>query len=80
MNRKFLIESSFKRRNIQKSFFHITLARRARIPHVGLPHLAFPQNDEATDVTLYKSTLDRAGAVYKPLHTVCLGTIAAERV
>ena len=45
-----------------------------------LPHLAFPQNDEATDVTLYKSTLDRAGAVYKPLHTVCLGTIAAERV
>ena len=59
---------------------HFTLARRARIPHVGLPHLAFPQNDEATDVTLYKSTLDRAGAVYKPLHTVCLGTIAAERV
>ena len=58
---------------------HLTLARRARIPHVGLPHLAFPQNDEATDVTLYKSTLDRAGAVYKPLHTVCLGTIAAER-
>mgnify|MGYP002232529834 CR=1 FL=1 len=53
---------------------------RARIPHVGLPHLAFPQDDEAYDVTLYKSTLDRAGAVYKPLHTVCLGTIAAERV
>ena len=59
---------------------HLTLARRARIPHVGLPHLAFPQDDEAYDVTLYKSTLDRAGAVYKPLHTVCLGTIAAERV
>ena len=35
--------------------------------------------DEATDVTLYKSTLDRAGAAYKPLHTVRLGTIAAER-
>ena len=51
----------------------------ARIPHVGLPHLAFPQDDEAYDVTLYKSTLDRAGAAYKPLHTVRLGTIAAER-
>lgn len=24
---------------------HLTLARRARIPHVGLPHLAFPQDD-----------------------------------
>ena len=59
---------------------HLTLARRARIPHVGLPHLAFPQDDEAYDVTLYKSTLDRAGAAYKPLHTVRLGTIAAERV
>ena len=58
---------------------HLTLARRARIPHVGLPHLAFPQDDEAYDVTLYKSTLDRAGAAYKPLHTVRLGTIAAER-
>ena len=58
---------------------HLTLARRARIPHVGLPHLAFPQDDEAYDVTLYKSTLDRAGAVYKSLHTVRLGTIAAER-
>ena len=52
---------------------HLTLARRARIPHVGLPHLAFPHDDEAVDVTLYKSTLDRAGAIYKPLRTVRLG-------
>ena len=34
----------------------------------------------AKEQRVYKSTLDRAGAVYKPLHTVCLGTIAAERV
>ena len=60
------------------ALFHGGLGR-ARIPHVGLPHLAFPQDDEAYDVTLYKSTLDRAGAVYKSLHTVRLGTIAAER-
>lgn len=51
---------------------HLTLARRVRIPHVGLPHLAFPQDDQAVAVTLYKSTLDRSGAIYKPLRTVQL--------
>lgn len=57
---------------------HLTLARRVRIPHVGLPHLAFPQDDQAVAVTLCKSTLDRAGAIYKPLRTVQLGTGHAE--
>lgn len=49
---------------------HITLARRARIPQADLPPLAFPLDDAATTVTLFKSTLDREGAVYKPLHSV----------
>lgn len=49
---------------------HITLARRARIPRQWLPSLAFPADDVATCVTLYKSTLSSAGAEYKPLYTV----------
>lgn len=49
---------------------HVTLARRARIPKRDLPPLAFPRDDEAVAVTLFKSTLEREGAVYKPLHTV----------
>ena len=52
---------------------HITLARRARIPKASLPPLAFPRDDRAATVTLYKSTLERTGAVYKPLHTTRLG-------
>ena len=52
---------------------HITLARRARIPKASLPPLAFPRDDRAATVTLCKSTLERTGAVYKPLHTTRLG-------
>lgn len=52
---------------------HITLARRARIPKASLPPLAFPLDDAATRVTLFKSTLERTGATYKPLHTARLG-------
>ena len=49
---------------------HITLARRVRIPKTDLSALAFPQESEASIVTLFKSTLARDGATYKPLHTV----------
>ncbi len=52
---------------------HITLARRACIPQEPLPDLAFPRDDQATRVTLFKSKLDRSGAVYEPLHTIDLG-------
>lgn len=52
-----------------KSFLpHITLGRRARIPKDKLPALAFPLPAEAPSVTLYKSTLSREGATYKPLY------------
>ncbi|MBE6471301.1 MAG: RNA 2',3'-cyclic phosphodiesterase [Coriobacteriaceae bacterium] len=51
---------------------HITLARRARIPRSPLPALAFPRDDIATDVTLFKSELSHEGASYKPLYTVRL--------
>lgn len=47
---------------------HITLARRVRIPKGSLPALAFPLAVEAPSVTLYKSTLSREGATYKPLY------------
>ena len=49
---------------------HITLARRARIPKSDLPPLAFPLDDRATQVTLFKSELSHEGAEYKPLYTV----------
>lgn len=52
---------------------HITLARRVRIPKKPLPDLAFPLPAEACAVTLFKSTLSRAGAIYKPLYTIELG-------
>ena len=52
---------------------HLTLARRVRIPRGALPALAFPEPAEARIVTLFKSTLTREGAVYKPLHSVELG-------
>lgn len=52
---------------------HITLARRARIPKASLHPLAFPLDDAVACVTLFKSTLERAGAIYKPLHTARLG-------
>lgn len=51
---------------------HLTLARRARLPKGDLPPLPFPADAEAKAATLFKSTLERAGAVYKPLHTVSL--------
>ena len=52
---------------------HITLARRAALPQGALPELAFPAPAEASRVTLFKSTLARSGATYKPLYTVELG-------
>lgn len=57
----------------EKTFLpHITLARRARIPKGRLPHLAFPLPVQATTATLYKSTLAREGALYKPLYSAHL--------
>lgn len=52
---------------------HITLARRARLPRTELPALAFPLDDVATNVTLFKSTLSHEGATYKELYTIELG-------
>ena len=52
---------------------HITLGRRVRIPKKPLPPLAFPLPAHARTVTLFKSTLSRDGAEYKPLYTVELG-------
>lgn len=49
---------------------HITLARRARLPKGALPELAFPLPCNAARVTLFKSTLSRDGAQYKPLYEV----------
>lgn len=47
---------------------HVTLARRARLPKGPLPELAFPLPSVATRITLFKSTLSRDGAQYKPLY------------
>ena len=49
---------------------HITLARRVQLPRGPLPELLFPQSAHAARATLYKSTLEPDGAVYKPLYTV----------
>lgn len=49
---------------------HITLARHADIPKTQLPQLLFPQEATGIKVTLFKSTLAKEGAIYKPLHTV----------
>lgn len=49
---------------------HITLARHADIPNTELPQLLFPQEAMARKVTLFKSTLHKDGAQYKPLYTV----------
>ena len=57
----------------EKAFLpHITLARHADIPKTQLPQLLFPQEAVANKVTLFKSTLAKDGATYKPLHTVKL--------
>ena len=58
----------------EKGFLpHVTLARRARLPRAALEGLAFPQPDEATRVTLFRSILEPDGARYKPLYSVGLG-------
>ena len=49
---------------------HITLARHADIPNTELPQLLFPQEALAHKVTVFKSTLSKEGAIYKPLHTI----------
>ena len=55
----------------EKDFLpHVTLARRARMPRGALGDLAFPQPDEATRVTIFRSILGPDGARYKPLYTV----------
>ncbi len=47
---------------------HITLARRVKLPKGAFPELAFPLPCNAVHVTLFKSTLTRDGAQYKPLY------------
>lgn len=55
----------------QKRFLpHITLARRAKIPHGSLPALMFPASEHACKITLYKSTLTQEGAHYKALYSI----------
>ena len=49
---------------------HVTLARRVHVPRGSLGDLAFPLPDEASRVTLFRSTLEPDGARYKPLYTV----------
>lgn len=48
---------------------HLTLARRVKLPEGPLPNLAFPLPTEASRITLFKSTLSREGAEYKPLYS-----------
>ncbi len=47
---------------------HFTLARRAHLPKASLPELAFPLPSAAARITLFRSTLGRDGAQYKPLY------------
>lgn len=49
---------------------HITLARHAVIPKTELPLLLFPQETLANGAALFKSTLSKDGAEYKPLHAI----------
>ena len=51
---------------------HITIARHAAIPDIPLPPLVFPQPAAAIALTLFKSTLSKEGASYKPLHSIPL--------
>lgn len=48
---------------------HATIARRARIPKGALPPFSFPDPARAWRITLYKSTLEREGAIYEALYT-----------
>ena len=52
---------------------HLTIARRADLSGGRLPMPQLPAPAQAGEVVLFKSTLQRSGAVYKPLHTVELG-------
>lgn len=47
---------------------HVTLARRAHLPKASLLELAFPLPSAAARITLFRSTLGRDGAQYKPLY------------
>lgn len=49
---------------------HITLARHAKIPRGEDLIPPFPQDSEATKLTLYMSKLGREGAEYKELHSI----------
>lgn len=49
---------------------HVTLARRVRFQRETLPALPFPAPAMASRVTLFKSTLTKDGALYKPLYTM----------
>ena len=53
---------------------HITLGRRVHISKKPLPPHAFPLPAQVQTVTLFKSTLSRDGAEYKPLYTCLLYT------
>lgn len=58
----------------EKSFRpHITLARHAKFSVGALEGLPFPRAEKATKVTLFKSTLEPTGAVYKVLYSFALG-------
>lgn len=51
---------------------HLTIARRAALDHGTLPALPFPAPAHAGELSLFKSTLARDGAIYDPLYTVQL--------
>lgn len=51
---------------------HLTIARRAALDSGVLPVLSFPTPERASELTLFKSTLARDGAIYDPLYTVQL--------
>ena len=51
---------------------HLTLARRAALDSGTLSALPFPAPAHADELTLFKSTLARDGAIYDPLYTVQL--------
>ena len=52
---------------------HLTIARRAALDSGTLPALPFPTPERASELTLFKSTLARDGAIYEPVYTVRLG-------
>ena len=55
----------------RKAFLpHLTLARRAALPAGPLPTAGFPERCRVSTITLFKSDLQREGAVYQPLYSV----------